>query len=356
MLDRIREVASRHGFQAVAFWPISPLGDELEILQQWLDRGFSGSMGYLTRQASSGMTLDTNTPWARGGVSFLVRWDELHHGSETPWDAYVASYARGLDYHRVVQDRLQAIAAEIGFSRHQVQVDATVLPERALARRAGLGWIGKNRFLTHPRLGGDVCLSELLVDQPLCSVEVEIQQAPCGDCGACMDACPTGALTPHGVDAARCLAYHTTQNRGTIPIELRGLINHILGCDLCLRACPYGKAAGEGGVSDDGFLGRLIASRDRDEFSSLAGRGPLAYVGRRTVVRSAVVVAANRQRDDLVDCIADALCTDPSPLVRAHAAWALGRFDTAVPRLLLKRRHGIEPHSAVREEIAAALS
>lgn len=355
MIDRIREAAVRHGFQAAAVWPVSALEEELAILRGWIDRGFAASMGYLARQAASGMTLAATMPWARGGVSFLLRWDELHRGHEGPWAAFVASYARGRDYHEVVTAKLRAIAAELGFTTFQPQVDATILPERARARRAGLGWIGKNRFLTHPTLGGDVCLAELVVDSPLSSGDAQIIESPCKDCVACMAACPTGALTLQGVDAGRCLAYHTTQNKASIPIGLRGLIINLLGCDLCLRACPYGKTPGEARVGDEGFLGRLIAARDQDDFASLAGQGPLAHAGREMMVRNAVIVAANRRREDLWRGIADALCTDSAPLIRAHAAWALGILATAETRGLLTHRLGIEKHPAVGEEIASAL-
>jgi epoxyqueuosine reductase len=267
----------------------------------------------------------------------------------------VASYARGLDYHAVILERLLGLAEESGFGRFLPQVDATVLPERAIARRTGLGWIGLNRFLIHPELGGDVCIAELALDHSFSDASSEPLRPLCGDCRACIDACPTGALTVDGVDARRCLSFHTSQNRGVIPRDLRRFVTLVLGCDRCLHACPFGLAARTPETHDDTFLARLIPARTPQEFRSLARAGPLAHPGRTAVVRSACVVAAARQRDDLIPQLAEAMSTDLSPVVRGHAAWALGRFDVPRARQYLAKRSTEEPDPSVQEEIACAL-
>jgi epoxyqueuosine reductase len=355
VIDAVREAAYRNGFQAVSVWPVGSLAHEQTLLQRWLDLGYSAGMTYLQRHAARGLDPRALFPWARAVVVLLVRWDSLHRCQEGPWADLVASYARGPDYHPVIMRKLGGIIRELRFDKAAAQVDATALPERALAHRAGLGWIGRNRFLIHPELGGDLCIAELVVDSTLQEAEPEPQIPLCGECTACIDACPTGALTREGVDARRCLSYHTTQNRGIIPLDLRESLTTLMGCDLCLQACPHGNAAVPVDAGASGFLGLLLAARTRDDFLACAGNSPVAYCKREAAVRSAAVVAATRRRDDLVQVLGEATAGDPSPLVRGHAAWALGRLGGSAARAVLARRHGTEPEPWVRSEIAAAL-
>lgn len=354
MIHDLNEAAHRCGFQAVSTWTVGPLEEEREILLRWFEQGFGGSMGYLRRHADEALFSHPRRAWIKSIVVLLVRWDELHRGAPRPWAPLAASYARGADYHRLVEDRLRRLAAEVRFSRAVPHVDATILPERAIARRAGLGWIGRNRFLINPQLGGDVCIAELAVDARLPPAEHAPPGPRCGECRGCMDACPTGALGALGVDARRCVAFHTSQNRGAIPRQVRPSLSLILGCDECLRACPFGLAAPpEPGETT--FLAALIAARTQDAFATLAGDGPLVRLARDVSIRNAVVVAGARRMENLLPELAEAAAGDSSPLVRGHAAWALGRFDSAFARRCLADCRATEPDDWVRGEIGAAL-
>ncbi len=352
-LDRVREAGLGAGFQDVGAWIPEPLAQEREILRTWLEAGFGATMTSL-RRGLQPVRSHPNLSWAKALLVFVVRWDHLHAGCAPRWAAWAASYARGPDYHRTVAEKLARVASELGFRRSSAHVDATPLPERAIARRAGLGWLGRNRFLIHPHLGGDVCLAELAVDEPISFGEGDPIEAPCGECAACIDACPTGALTADGVDARRCVAYHTSRSRRTIPHDLRPSVTLVVGCDACLRACPYGKACGES-TQEERFLEELITARTLQAFDRVAAGTVLAHLGRAPTVRNAVVVAGARRLDPLVRAVEDALANDPSPLVRAHAAWALGRLPSRRARRVLDSRVGTDPDPTVREELRWAL-
>ena len=286
----------------------------------------------------------------------------------------VARYARGRDYHAVVKAKLVDLAERIqGFTERpltsRAYVDTGPILERELAQRAGMGWFGRNTTLIHPRRGSWFFLGVLLLD-----VELE-PDAPfpldhCGSCTRCLDACPTGALLGRDdegapvMDARRCISYLTIEHRGAIPRELRGAIgNRIYGCDICQDVCPFNapklvEITREPDLqAREHVAGRLLI--DLMEMDEIAwddfSRGSALRRGKRAgFLRNVAVALGNWGSPAAVPALVRAL-GDGEPLVRGHAAWALGRVGGSEARDALTARLEVELDSSVRAELELEL-
>jgi epoxyqueuosine reductase len=258
---------------------------------------------------------------------------------EDPRAGYVARYALGRDYHKIMRRRLQrladAIAELIGPFGYRVFVDSGPVLEKALARAAGLGWIGKHTNLLD-RDGSWFLLGELYTDLPLPSDAAVTEH--CGSCRACLDVCPTQAIVaPYEVDARRCISYLTIELRGSIPEELRPAIgNRIFGCDDCQLFCPWNKFARPTEVGDfavrhglDGAaLVELFAWSENDWQKRTEGSA-LRRAGYEGWLRNIAVALGNAPPDAAIVAALDARRDDPSPVVREHVQWALARQRAA---------------------------
>jgi epoxyqueuosine reductase len=284
----------------------------------------------------------------------------------------VSAYAWSADYHRRMQSLLHAIAARIDqlaaahdgarvapFTR--VVCDTAPLAERAFAARAGLGWIGKHTSLIVKGLGSAVFLGEIVTtlelepDPPL--------RTSCGACTRCVDVCPTGALRGNNtMDATRCIS-DLTQRRDPIPRALRALVGTwVWGCDLCNDACPPSMRAGRGGDEVFAPLDDEHAAPDLHALLRMRGaafaqvrRTAMGWRGATILRRNAAVALGNGLDRADVPALADALRDDPSPLVRGHAAWALGRIASPAAYAALRAAAAREADPAVAEEVTAAL-
>jgi epoxyqueuosine reductase len=277
----------------------------------------------------------------------------------------VSAYAWSRDYHRRMQATLREIAARIdeiaGLPAARVVCDTAPLAERAFAERAGLGWIGKHTSLIVHGLGSAVFLGEIVTtldlapDPPL--------RTSCGACRACVDVCPTGALRgDRTMDATRCIS-DLTQRRDAIPRALRPLIGTwVWGCDLCNDACPPSRNAGRAGDAAFAPLGEDTAEPDLQTLLRLRGRAfervratAMGWRGATVLRRNAAVALGNGLDRADVPALAAALRGDPSPLVRGHAAWALGRIGSPRARADLRAAALEETERTVLDELAAAL-
>src|SRR5690606_27134370 len=249
----LRERAAELGFALIGVAEARP-SDHGSHYAGWLARDLHGEMGYLARPDAllRRLDVDRTLPGARSVVVVA----DAYYAEDRPGmlgDAsrgVIARYARGADYHRVLRRKLSRllewVRAEAGVPvEGRVYVDTGPLIERELARRAGLGWFGRNTMLIHPRKGSYFFLGALLLDLPL-PADAPFAEDRCGSCHACLDACPTGALLGRNevgapvMDARRCISYLTIEQRGPIPRELRPLIgNRIYGCDICQEVCPF---------------------------------------------------------------------------------------------------------------------
>jgi epoxyqueuosine reductase len=259
-------------------------------LDEWLAKGYAGTMRYLHRQAARRKDPRGIVPEARAVVVVL---DNYYTGNseEEPDAPRVARYARGKDYHRVTGRRLDQLADFLrarGARLSRTFVDAGPVPERELAQRAGLGWIGKNTMLIRPDAGSFFFIGSLFTDLPLPADET-LELDRCGSCTRCLEACPTGALVePRLLDATRCISYLTIEQKGPIPDELaERLRGYAFGCDICNDVCPWNQRfAQPTGLPEFQPTGRLSgAGRDyfehlsEEEFSDRFGDTPLERAG-----------------------------------------------------------------------------
>ncbi|HET7552340.1 MAG TPA: tRNA epoxyqueuosine(34) reductase QueG [Gemmatimonadaceae bacterium] len=346
MKERIRAQAYGLGFDLVGIATLGPV-ESAAALDEWVERGFAGDMEYIARGAEK--RRDTRLP-VPGATSAIVV--GLDYGGAEPAGP-VARYARGDDYHEIMVDKLRDLQRWIGREvggpiRGKAYVDTGPILERELARRAGLGWFGKNTLLINPKRGSYFFLGVLLIELAL-EPDAPFDADRCGSCTRCLDACPTGAFTgPRVLDATKCISYLTIETKGEIPEELRaGVGERIYGCDVCQEVCPYNhKFARE--LSEPAFAPRsALSGKDarslavellamsQSEFSAGFRGSPMKRAKLRGLKRNSAVVLGNIGSPDDVPALAAAL-SDSEPLVRAHAAWALGRIGSPEAREALR--------------------
>lgn len=241
--QRIKLQALSLGFSACGIVPVHALEADGQIMQRWLQQGKHGTMAYLERYAQQRERPDLLVENARTVIVVLYSY---LWGQQQPAGApKVAKYAYGSDYHYVVKQKLQQLFDYIHLSiapiRGRVFCDTAPIFERRWAQQAGLGWIGTNKCLINPQLGSFFVIGELIVDLEV-AYDIALE-GDCGNCGLCVAACPTQALTPLGeFDATRCISYQTIESKDDIPIQLRNLLNgYIAGCDICQDVCPWNR-------------------------------------------------------------------------------------------------------------------
>jgi epoxyqueuosine reductase len=332
--SRIKEAAQALGLDPVGITAVGP-ADHHDAFRAWLDRGFAGEMGYLERGAEK--RRDSSLPFPDARSAIVVG---LDYGGKQP-PGPIARYARGDDYHDVMIDRLETLQQKVeevvGHSiSARAYVDTGPILERDLAQRAGLGWIGKNTNLINPDRGSFFFLGVLLTDLELVS-DAPFEADRCGTCTRCLEACPTDAFVePRVLDATRCISYLTIEHRSAIAPELRPLIGDLVyGCDICQDVCPWNHrfshetgdpalaARAENVHADIPELLRLTDAQFAERFRG----SPVTRAKRRGLARNAAVVLGNRRDPKDIPALASAL-SDPEPLVREHAAWALHQFHT----------------------------
>lgn len=381
---RVREIALRAGFDAAGIARIEP-SEHAAFYRAWLDRGMHGDMHYLARADAVEARLDPATRFRelRSALVVAMHYAPESDGAESdPSRGVIARYARGRDYHRVMKKRLLGVLATIEkeFGRElpaaRAYVDTGPVLERELARRAGLGWFGRNTMLIHPRRGSYFFLGSLLLELDL-EPDAPFEREHCGTCNACVEACPTGALLGRDatgapvIDARLCISYLTIENRGPIPKELRPKIgNRVFGCDICQECCPYtrkfsrpssepafaSRGPGEApfgmqleagasrphpGTRSPSLIALLETALDEAAWDSFSRGSAIRRSGRAGFARNVCVGLGNWGSPEAVPVLSRAL-SDPDPLVRAHAAWALGRVGSAEARSALSAAASVE--------------
>jgi epoxyqueuosine reductase len=279
----------------------------------------------------------------------------------------VSNYAWSADYHRRLRDLLREVAAEIDRAAEApvtaIACDTKPIAERAFAARAGLGWVGKHTNLISPALGSFVFLGEVVTTLAL--EPDQTLRKSCGSCVRCIDACPTGALRgDYTIDASRCIA-DLTQRTDAIPRELRPLIaDWVWGCDICQVVCPPTRNAGLRGNAAFAPmdpqtaappLTELLQLRS-GEFKRRYARTAMGWRGAAVLRRNAAIALGNALDRSTVGALVKSLSSDPHPMVRGAAAWALGRIGSPGALDALRERTAVETDPTVREEISAALT
>jgi epoxyqueuosine reductase len=399
---RVKTLARELGFDLVGIATAEAMPRERAAYLQWIEAGRQGDMRWITSEhAERASDPRSVLSAARSVISLGLQY---HHGRRPPRPVgagVVARYAWGRDYHAVLSERLASLAAALSSefgAEHRCYVDTGPTMDRALARRAGLGFHGKNTNLLTPRLGSWVLLGEIITT-------LDLQPDPptkgnCGSCSLCVRACPTGALGPdYTIDARACISYLTIEHRGPIPLKYRPLMGAwVFGCDICQDVCPpstepflrsreerrdwIGEVrrtlagetafAGEAAKNDDLVVGPLYVDGARPflDLVSLLRLSHEDYLAafrgtaiRRAKVwmlrRNAAVALGNVGGENAVAPLSAALVSDEHPVVRGHAAWALGRLVDRgiIGDAVTVMRHALdrEPESSVRAEIELAL-
>ncbi len=326
------------GFQQIGI-SATELGDDETHLLNWLKAGRQGDMDYMQRHGTRrsrpaelqagtlrviSARMDYDPPQARDS------WEVLGE----PTLGFVSRYALGRDYHKVLRRRLQTLAerveSAVGPFGYRAFVDSAPVLEKALARNAGLGWIGKHTNLINKHAGSWFFLGELYTDLPLPVDNAAIEH--CGTCTRCIEICPTQAIVgPQQLDARRCISYLTIELRGSIPVELRPLIgNRIYGCDDCQLICPWNKFA-EKSVEEDfavrhgldsPSLVELFAWTEREFLDKTEGSA-IRRIGYESWLRNIAVAMGNAPRDSAIIAALNDRAAHSSELVREHVAWAL---------------------------------
>jgi epoxyqueuosine reductase len=325
------------GFDLVGITSLGPM-ETADAFDSWIEHGYAGEMDYLWRGAAK--RRDSRLPVAGSTSAIVVG---LSYGGREP-SGPVARYARGDDYHDVMTARLEELHRWIESEAcrpvgGKAYVDTGPILERDLARRAGLGWFGKNTNLINPRIGSFFFIGVLLVELDLVS-DAPFDADRCGSCTRCLDACPTDAFAgPRLLDATKCISYLTIEAKGAIPPEQRAQIGGLVyGCDICQDVCPWNVRFSQD-VQEDAFrprdvldgdaraIARRILSMDDDSFRRDFKGSPMKRAKRRGLARNAATVLGNVGTADDLPTLVAAL-DDPEPLVAEHAAWALERIES----------------------------
>ena len=340
---RLQQWSRKLGFQRLGVAGVDLAEDEAQ-LRDWLAQGQHGDMQWMARHGDKRSRPAQLQPGTLRVISVRMdygtgddagAWETLADGGR----AYVARYALGRDYHKLMRGRLQQLAdrieAEVGPFGHRVFVDSAPVLERALARNAGLGWIGKNACLIDKDTGSWFFLGEIYTDLPL-PIDAPAS-AHCGTCTRCMTVCPTGAIVaPNRVDARLCISYLTIEHAGPIPEALRPAIgNRIFGCDDCQLACPWNKFAKRFDEPDfrarndldRATLAQLFAWTEA-EFLQRTEGSAIRRTGFERWSRNIAVALGNAPRSEQTIAALQSRQADPSQLVREHVAWALSAQAT----------------------------
>lgn len=340
--ERLKERARELGLDPVGVAPATE-ADGFDRLRHWLADGFAGEMAYMERQAQARRHPASVLPAVRSvvmaGMSYAPS-DRDGRTEETLASAgmgRVARYARGADYHDVLRARLKEL---LTWLRHEAPeawgravVDTAPLLERDFARRAGLGWFGKNTMLLNKRLGSYVLLGALLLDIEL-EPDPPHQASHCGSCTACLEACPTDAFAgPYRLDSRRCISYLTIELRGPVPEEFRGALEGwLFGCDVCQQVCPWNRKALPGperALAARADLERVdlvaLLALTEGEFRQRFRGTALMRAGRSGLLRNAALLLG-ATGDDRAEAALRQATGDEDPVVRDAASWALAEL------------------------------
>lgn len=339
LAERIKALALEYGFQRCGISGID-LGEDEAHLRHWLAQGLYGDMHWMARHGDKRSRPAQLLPGTVRVISVRMDYGREH---QQAWDtladgnaAYVARYALGRDYHKLMRNRLQkladALAQTVGAFGHRVFVDSAPVLERALARNAGLGWIGKHTCLIDKDNGSWFFLGEIYTDLAL-PVDAPASNH-CGSCTRCIDICPTAAITaPYQLDARRCISYLTIEHEGAIDEELRPLMgNRIFGCDDCQLICPWNKFAQIASEPDfaprndldSATLVQLFAW-DEDTFLRRTEGSAIRRSGHRRWLRNIAVALGNAPSSPEVIAALQARADIDDAMLREHIAWALKR-------------------------------
>lgn len=342
MAETIKSWARELGFGSIGITDTDLSAAEPEFLD-WLAKQYHGDMDYMAKHGTKRSRPAELVPGTLRVISVNLNYLPVHAADgwqvlENPDKAYVARYAMGRDYHKVMRQKLQQlctrITEEFGQFEYRVFADSAPVLEVALATKAGVGWRGKHTLLLNRQQGSWFFLGEIYTNLPL-PID-KPTTAHCGSCSACIDICPTRAIVaPYELDARRCISYLTIEYQGSIPQELRPLIgNRVYGCDDCQLICPWNKFAVKTGESDFAVRHGLDSNDLVDcftwtetEFQQRMAGSAIYRIGYRQWLRNVAVGLGNAPSSPAVIAALGARQDDSDALVREHVAWALAQHQ-----------------------------
>lgn len=372
--QQIQKRAHDLGFELVGITPAEQ-SQTIQRYRQWIENGYAGKMGYLERHLPLKEDTRRLLQEAKSIISLAMNYytiDPPKALAENPSRGQISRYAWGDDYHDVIRKRLLDLVDFIKTTgethlKSRVFVDSGPVLEREYAQKAKLGWIGKNTNLINWRSGSWYFLAEVLVSIDLVSKELEGEtetlRGSCGTCTKCLEACPTDAfIEPNVLDSRLCISYLTIELKDSIPKELRSKMgNLIFGCDICQEVCPWNSKAvstGEPAFQPrDGNLAPELLSlvnMTQTEFSEKYRGSPIKRAKRRGFLRNVIVAIGNWGSRVAVPALKKAL-VDDEPLIRGHAAWALGQIGGKQAEQVLVTHLQLENNAEVTLEIQDAL-
>ncbi|MCA9884163.1 MAG: tRNA epoxyqueuosine(34) reductase QueG [Anaerolineae bacterium] len=359
------------GFNLVGITRALP-SPTLAAYKQWIAQGMQGNMGYLARPDRVIRREDLTVMVPEARTLIMVG---LDYGQDIvpesilndPTRGRIAMYAWGVDYHDVIQPQLEIFAEWLQSEASQqlnqrVYVDTGAILERSHGQQAGMGFIGKNTMLIHPRRGSNFFLGEIITTLEVDEYDTPHRQSMCGTCTRCLNACPTDAFPqPQVLDARRCISYHTIENKGWIERELRANFgNWVYGCDICQDVCPFQRFSPKFKQAPPTELHTIapeltaLLTLTEADFRARYIGSPILRIKRGRLVRNACIAAGNSGDDRFVPYLRN-LLKDDAPLVRGHAAWALHQLDENAASATLRDHLAHESDSEVRDEISALL-
>ena len=369
LTQQIQAHANELGFELVGIIPAAH-SETIARYREWIENGYAGKMNYLEKHLSLKTDVRQLLAEAKSVISLAMNYYTLDPPkalAQDPGRGQISRYAWGDDYHELIRERLLALVTfikQIAESelKTRVCVDTAPIIEREYAQKAGIGWIGKNTNLIHWRSGSWYFLAEVLVNIALESDTPELRGS-CGTCTRCIEACPTDAIVePNLLDSRLCISYLTIELKESIPKALRPEIgNWIFGCDICQEVCPWNSKAVS--TTEPGFQPRdgnlapkllSLVGMTQEAFSRRFKGSPIKRAKRRGFLRNVLVAIGNWGSQRAVPALRDALA-DEEPLVRSHAAWALGRIGGDAAKRTLQKRLTVETEQDVITEIQEAL-
>ncbi len=369
LTQQIQERAHELGFELVGITPAQE-SQTIQRYKQWIANGYAGEMGYLQRHLPLKEDPRTLLQEAKSIISLAMNYytvDPSEALTKEPGRGQISRYAWGDDYHDVIRERLLHLVEFIKNTgetklKSRVFVDSGPILEREYAQKAKLGWIGKNTNLINWRTGSWYFLAEVLV-----SIDLDYDLPPligsCGSCTKCIEACPTDAIIePNLLDSRLCISYLTIELKNSIPKELRPKMgNLIFGCDICQEVCPWNSKAIP--TAEPAFRPRngnlapellSLIGMTQAEFSKRFKGSPIKRAKRRGFLRNVIVAIGNWKSQAAIPALRNAL-SDDEPLIRRHAAWALGQIGGEDAKQVLKTCLETENDNDVITEIEDAL-
>ena len=371
LTQQIQRRAHELGFALVGITP-AERSQTLQRYRAWLENGYAGEMDYLERHLPLKEDPRRLLAEAKSVISLAMNYYTLDPPellAADPGRGQISRYAWGDDYHEVIRERLRQLVEFIRqrFAETEpdcrICVDTAPILEREYAQKARLGWIGKNTNLINWRSGSWYFLAEVLVNVQL-TPTTEPLSGTCGTCTRCIEACPTDAIVaPNVLDSRLCISYLTIELKDSIPAELRPKMgNLIFGCDICQEVCPWNSKATP--TTESAFYPRAgnlapallsLVNMTQAEFSSRFKGSPIKRAKRRGFLRNVLVAIGNWGARKALPALEIAL-SDGEPLVRSHAAWAVGQIGGETAAKLLQTRLVVEEEPEVIAEIQGALA